>query len=344
MLSIAGTVLTYIGIVIAFFLVWAALSPFEVMGWWAGWFGETLYHEDIPSDDGLVRAVRPETDSYVVFMSGIGRVSNETVSYREREFLRRLALAMPRTVIIDDVFPYTVNGVPLTGQPFFARLWRLALRSKLHGPKIIGYLVNVRNLWQVLISADKRYGPMFNQAAAEVILDRLIRYDYDPTSKTPVYLVGSSGAMQIAAGAAGYLAESAQGPIRLISVGGIFSSDPSLMAVDHVYHLVGNRDSAQKLNLLAPGKWPFFASSEWNRMRRNGRVTAINMGPMSHLGRGSYLDGNSELPDGTSYVDHTVNIIQSIVQRSMYGPRALQEAESASSQAEKQTEIVPSHT
>ena len=76
MLSIAGTVLTYTGIVITFFLIWAALSPFEVMGWWAGWFGETLYREDIPSEDGLVRAVRQDTDSYVVFMSGIGRVSN----------------------------------------------------------------------------------------------------------------------------------------------------------------------------------------------------------------------------------------------------------------------------
>lgn len=333
----AGDVLTYAGIVLVGFLIWAALSPFEVMGWWAGWFGDEMYGEGIPSEDGLVRAVRPETDSYVVYLSGIGRVSNETVSYRERDFLRRLALALPHSVIIDDVFPYSVNNVPLTGQPFFARLWRLALRSKMHGPQLVGYLINVRNLWQVMISADKRYGPMFNQAAAEVVLDGLLRYDYDPTSDVPVYLIGSSGAAQIAAGAAGYMAESIKAPIRFISLGGIFSSDPSLLHIDHVYHLFGSEDSAQKLNYIAPGKWPIFSTSEWNRMRRNGRVTAINLGPMTHLGRGSYMDGKSELPDGTSYVERSVQAIQSIVQRSMYGSRPRVSSK-------EPARIVPSHT
>ena len=317
MVSIAGDILAYIGIVVIGFLVWAALSPFEVMGWWAGWFGDRIYGESVPSD-GLVRTVRPGTDSYVVFLSGIGRVSGETMSYRERDFLRRLATAMPRTVIIDDVFPYSVNNLALTGQPFFARLWRLALRSKLHGPHIIGYLINVRNLWQVLISADKRYGPMFNQAAAEVLLDGLLRYDYSPESGQPVYLIGYSGAGQIAVGASGYLAEWIDAPVRVISMGGIFSSDPSLLEIDHLYHLFGTQDRAQKLNLLAPGRWSMLPASEWNRMRRNGRVTAINMGPMCHTGRGSYIDGNSELPDGTSYADRTVEVIAGVVQRSMF--------------------------
>jgi len=325
MATIAGDALTYFGIVIVFFLIWAALSPFEVMGWWAGWFGDTIYRDKNPSD-GFVRTVRPGTDSYVVFLSGIGRVSTETVSYRERDFIRKMAIAMPHSVIIDDIFPYSVNNLPLTGQPFFARLWKLALRSKLHGPFIVGYLINVRNFWQVLISADKRYGPMFNQAAAEVILDGILRYEYDPKSDTPIYLIGSSGASQVAVGAAGYLAESVNGPIRVISLGGIFSSDPSLLAVDHVYHLFGTEDGAQKLNYIAPGKWAIFPASEWNRIRRNGRVTAINMGPMCHLGRGSYVDGNSELPDGTSFAEHSVEVIAEIVQQSIYGPSARTEA------------------
>lgn len=332
MASIAFDVLTYLGIVLLGFLIWAALSPFEVMGWWAGWFGESMYSEGVPSDDGLVRTVRPDADSYVVYLSGIGRVSNETVSYRERDFLRRLAIALPRSVVIDDVFPYSVNNLPLTGQPFFSRLWRLALRSKMHGPQIVGYLINVRNLWQVMISADKRYGPMFNQAAAEVVMDGLLRYNYDPASDVPVYVIGSSGAAQIAAGAAGYLAESVSAPIRVISLGGIFSSDPSLLEVDHIYHLFGTEDSALKLNFLAPGKWPVFQTSEWNRMRRQGRVTAINMGPMTHLGRGSYMDGKSELPDGTPYVDRSVQVIQSIVQRSIYGRNARKSTAGLSSQ------------
>jgi hypothetical protein len=305
-------------------LVWAALSPFEVMGWWAGWFGDDIYRGDVPSD-GLVRTVRPETDSYIVYMSGIGRVSTETISFRERDFLRRLAVAMPHAVIIDDVFPYSMNNLPLTGQPFFSRLWRLALRSKMHGPKFVGNLINIRNVWQVLISADKRYGPMFNQGAAEVVLDVLMRYDYDPESNVPVYLIGSSGACQIAVGAAGYIAETIAAPIRVISLGGIFSSDPSLLSIDHLYHLFGTKDSALKLNMIAPGKWSLFPASEWNRMRRNDRVTSISIGPMCHLGPGSYMDGNSELPDGTSFVDRSVEVISEIVQKSMYGPTAISE-------------------
>ncbi len=336
MFALADSILTYIGIVLFFFLVWAALSPFETMGWWAGWFGDSIYRDE-RQPDGVLRTVRQDTDSYIIFMSGIGRVSTETVSFREREFLKKLASAVPRSVIIDDVFPYSVNNLPLTGQPFFARLWRLALRSKMHGPSLIGYLINIRNLWQVLISADKRYGPMFNQAAADVILDGLMRYSYDPEGCVPVYLVGSSGAAQVAVGAAGYLADMVNAPVRVISLGGIFASDPGLLNVDHIYHLFGTRDGAQKLNYLAPGKWGLFAASEWNRMRRNGHVTAINMGPMTHLGRNSYIDGNSELPDGTSFVAHTVDVIASIVQRSIYGPESRITAQT-------QQQIAPSHT
>ncbi len=200
-----------------------------------------------------MRTVRPETDSYLIFLSGIGRVSGETFSIYEREFLQRLAAALPHTVIIDDIFPYSINNLALTGQRFFARLWRLALWSKMHGSKLIGYLINVRNLWQIMLSADKRYGPMYNQASAEVLMDGLLRYNYDLSRPVPVYLLAYSGAGQIAVRAAGYLAEMIGAPIRVISMSGIFSSDPSLLKIDHLYHIVGSKDRSQTLNLLAPG-------------------------------------------------------------------------------------------
>lgn len=306
-------VITYVGLVVIGFLIWAALTPFEVMGWWAGWFDDRIYFDNIPPD-GLVRTVRPETHSYLIYLSGIGRVSGETFSVYEQEFLRRLAVALPHTVIIDDIFPYSINNLALTGQHLFSRLWRLAWWSKLHGPKLVGYLINVRNMWQIMLSADKRYGPMYNQASAEVLMHGLLRYAYDPMNPAPVYIVAYSGAGQIAVGAAGYLAEMIPAPIRVISMSGIFSSDPGLLKIDHLYHIVGTKDRSQKLNLLAPGKWSWLPASEWNRVRRQGKVTTINLGPIGHTGRGGYLDDGRKLPDGMSYLDKTVSTMANIVQ------------------------------
>ncbi len=319
MVDFASDILAYIGIVIVGFFIWAALTPFEVMGWWAGWFDDRIYSDNLPPD-GLVRTVRPHSDSYLIFLSGIGRVSGQTFSVYEQEFLHRLALALPHTVVIDDVFPYSINNLALTGQPFFARLWQLALWSKLHGPKLVGHLINVRNLWQIMLSADKRYGPMYNQASAEVLLDALRRYDYDPAHPAPVFIVAYSGSAQIAVGAAGYLAEALAAPVRVISMGGIFSSDPSLLQIEHLYHIVGSKDRSQKLNLLAPGRWSILPASEWNRVRRQGKVTVINPGPIGHTGRGGYLDATAMLPEGVSYLDKTISVMAGIVRQNSSAP------------------------
>ncbi len=294
--------------------VWGAFSPFEALGWWAGWFGERIYVEKLPPSPH-VRVARANAASYVLFLSGIGRVSGETFSLREQGFLERLATALPDTVIIDDIFPYSVNNLPLTGQPFFARLWRWALRRKLDGTLLAGYLINIRNIWQVCISADNRYGPIYNQAVAEVLLHSLLRYNYDLQNQRPVYLIGYSGAGQMAVGAVSYLREHIQAPIYVISLGGIFSSEPGLLAADHVYHIYGSADWACKLGWLAPGRWPIFPSSDWNRARRQRLISPLMIGPMGHSGSGGYLDIKSHLPSGVSHMDHTVATIRSIVEQ-----------------------------
>ncbi|MBW7883276.1 MAG: hypothetical protein H3C34_11690 [Caldilineaceae bacterium] len=301
------------------FLFWAALTPFETLGWWAGWFGEKIYYDDIPSD-GVVRRPQSNACSYVIFLSGIGRVSGHTLSFREQEFLRRLARRLNCSVVIDDVFPYSVNNLALTGQPIFARLWRWALKRKVEGPALAGYLINIRNLFQVAISVDKRYAPIYNQAMAEVLLDSLLRYQYVPTSTTPIYVIGYSGAGQMAIGAVTYLREWVQAPVYVISLGGIFSSDPGLLAADHVYHLWGTRDKAQIWRYLMPGRWRFFAASEWNRGQRQGKITVIRMQDMGHTGRGGYLD-HKEAPDGgIPYIDRTVETIAGIIEASASDP------------------------
>jgi hypothetical protein len=313
-LETLGDFIAYLSIIVIGLLVWAALSPFETLGWWAGWFGEKIYVDDLPSD-GLVRAVRPGARSYILFLSGIGRVSGETFSRREQGFLQRLATALPDAVVIDDIFPYSVNNLALTGQPVFARFWRWALRAKIDGPTLAGYIINIRNIMQVLISADKRYGPIYNQAMAEVLLHGLLLYNYDINSNTPVFIIGYSGAGQMAVGAVTYLRELINAPIYVISLGGIFSSDPGLLAVDHLYHLYGTEDWPRQLGLIAPGRWSFFATSEWNRARRQGLITMVNVGPMRHTSAGGYLDIKTLLPNGLSCMDHTVGVMSDIVRK-----------------------------
>nr|HMN30548.1 hypothetical protein [Caldilineaceae bacterium] len=314
MATTLAELLTYVGLVVLGILVWAAMSPLETLGWWAGWFGERIYYDPLPPD-GDVRAVRPNANSYIFFLSGVGRVSGETISRREREFLRRLALNLPQAVVIDDIFPYSVNNLALTGQPFFARIWRWAFRRKLHGPQLAGYLINLRNIWQVLISADKRYGPIFNQAVAQIFLHSLLRYRYDPAGNEPIYIIGYSGGGQMAVGAAGYLREWLAGPVYVISLGGIFGSEPSLLSVTHFYHLHGTGDRSHLLGLIHPGRWPLFPTSPWNRSKRQGMITEKVIGPMGHTGRGGYLDATNKLPDGTPFVDRTVQAIAEIVRQ-----------------------------
>ena len=312
--------LTFIGIIFTGILIWAALSPFEVLGWWAGWFGDEIYDGGVPPGNEELR-VHPDSDCYMIFISGVGKANGQTLGFREQEFLRRLARAVPRMVIIEDLFPYSVNNLPLTGQPIFARLWRWALARKLHGPTLAGYLINLRNIWQLMISADKRYGPMYNQAVAEVLLDGLRRYRYDPETRKPIFIMGYSGAGQLAVGPAIYLKEWLRVPIIIISLGGVFSSDPSHTAADHFYHIYGDKDPVHRYGLLAPGRWRFTVASDWNRARRQGKVTPINLGPMTHNGRGGYLDHKSALPDGTLYIDKTVATVAEIVQRHMPEPQ-----------------------
>ena len=171
-----------------------------------------------------------------------------------------------------------------------------------------------------LISADKRYGPIYNQAMAEVLLHGLLRYNYDINSQTPVFIIGYSGAGQMAVGAVAYLRELINGPIYVISLGGIFSSDPGLLAMDHMYHLYGDQDWPHRMGLIAPGRWPFFATSEWNRARRQGLISLVNVGPMCHTSTGGYLDIKSVLPTGVSYLDQTVAVVSEIVRKHVQEP------------------------
>ena len=123
---------------------------------------------------------------------------------------------------------------------------------------MLGYLINIRNIIQCFTSVDRRYGPMFNQGLAEVLMAGLLRHGYRPDSRIPVYLIGYSGAGQMAVGPARYLKEWVQAPVYVITIGGVFGSDPSLLVIDHLYRLVGDNDKIERYRMIAPGNWSIF--------------------------------------------------------------------------------------
>ena len=304
-----GDVFTFVLVVLLGFFLAGVLSPLEALGWWAGWYKEDLER----LQEGLDNPVEG-AEAYVIFLSGIHSVSGETYAPREVAFLERLKERLPG-VAVEDVFPYSVLNRALTGQRVFSWLWRWALNRKLHGPGLAGFFINVRNLWQVAVSADRRYGPIYNQGTTEIILAGLEHHGYRVGSGAPVTLIGYSGGGQIAVGASPYLKEALGGaPISVIALGGVMSADPGVLTLDGLYYLYGSRDGVQRIGaLLCSGRWPFVRFSPWNRAKEAGIIRLINRGVQAHTGPGSYLDAEDFLPDGRSQLEATLDIVTEVV-------------------------------
>ncbi|HEX7004174.1 MAG TPA: hypothetical protein VF168_08295 [Trueperaceae bacterium] len=295
-------------------LVGGSLAPLETLGWWAGWYGRR--GDELALAKPMVTEEPGQKRHFLVFLTGVHSVSGETFAKREQSLLRELRARFPGSVVV-EVFPYSVTNRALTGQRVFAWFWRWALSMKLSKRTlsgIAGMVINLRNLWQVAVSTDKRYGPLYNQGSAELILGALVGAGYRVGSGMPVTLIGYSGGGQVAVGAGGHLAQMLNCQVRVISLGGVMSSDPGLMGIHKLFHLVGRRDVVERLSyVFFPGRWPFFRHSHWNQARSAGRISRIDMGPMDHTGPGGYLDSNSRLADSRTYLEATVDVIAGIV-------------------------------
>ncbi len=295
-------------------LLAGALAPIEALGWWAGWFGRRA--EDHPVV--LPPRHEPPPRRFVVFLSGIHSVAERAFARREVVLLERLRQRLPDARIL-EVFPYSVTNRALTGERAFSRFWRWALRMKLSRRALAntaGMVINLRNLWQVAVSADRRYGPIYNHGSAELITEALLAAGYVPASGTHVTLIGYSGGGQIALGAAGHLDEILGAPVDVIALGGVMASDPAALRVRHLSYLYGSRDAIQRVGAaFFAGRWPLLRYSPWNQARARGRITLVPLGPMKHMGRDGYLSTTARLPDGRSHLEATVDAIASIIER-----------------------------
>lgn len=307
------------GMLVFAVLVAAALAPLRFLGWWAGWSGE---HREAPLED---RREHPQgqplaalagpghtgdpPSHYLVFLSGIGNSSAEALAGEEQAFLRNLKAALPWLEVIDNIFAYSPENTGLTDDERYGRFWRSVLAVKSTGGRAaaIGNLINIRNMFQVAVSADRRYAAVFNYGTASTIFRSLLDEGYRPGAGVPVTLMGYSGGGQVVFGAARFIKPAIAAPLQVISLGGVMASTRGIDAADELAHLEGSRDSvAATADVLFWGRWPIARRSRWNRALASGKLRRIALGPMVHTGPRGYLDAATFLPDGQSYMDKTV--------------------------------------
>jgi len=318
-----NTALTAVGVILLLVFIMALLSPLEALSWWAGWSGQApnpteLTQEALQEAEMEAKhlaAILPAPDYYLVYLTAIGGVSADEISYRERIFLDRLQQALPGAVIISDVFPYSVTNNPLTGERLLGWLWRKIHegRKNITGGMLAGFIF-ARNLFNVAVSADPRYGPINNSGVAREISKSLYRSAYPLAGGTPIITMGWSGGGQIAVGVAPYLHLGMNASIYTVSIGGVLTDDPGIAFVEHLWHLQGSKDKFPLISdFFFPGRWPIAKKSVWNQFKRAGRMTVADPGPMIHTGKGDYFDPKATLPDGQKYVDKTVEIIANFI-------------------------------
>ncbi len=291
-------------------IVSGLMAPLETLGWWAGWYGDTL---DVSSVSEVAAA--GDVSRYVIYLDGVSQSSSRYTSDIET-FLDALAPELPAGVqLIRGVMCYSVVNRPLEDDPIFSAAWTFidALRFKKIDP-MLGMIVNLRNVTIVAVSADSRYGPMYNFGIAQVMVKSLLSNGYRLNSGIPVTLIGYSGGGQMACGAARFLKRAIDAPIDVISLGGVISGNDPILDLEQLHHLVGDRDRVERIGpLLFPSRWKIAVLSSWNRARRLGRLTQLSLGPVGHQVPGGMLDPVARLPDGRTNLRQTLDVIESIL-------------------------------
>jgi hypothetical protein len=295
---------------VALFLVSSALAPLEALGWWAGW------RDDARSPLRPGGPAPSSASHFLVYLSGISAIAGDAVSPEEKRFLDALQARLPDAALVRDVFPYSVTNTGLNGQRALAWFWTRLQRVRVRYPRALPtMLLNFRNLFQVAVSADERYGPIYNYGVSQEILEGLRRAGYQGDSGVPVTLLAWSGGSQIALGAAPFLVLELGAPVRVVSIGGVMAADPGLDRVHRCWHLFGEGDRVQRLGaLLSPGRWPGALTSPWHRARMDGRLVEIRLGPMEHRFPGNYFDDRARLDDGTSYAERTLDVVAEVLE------------------------------
>lgn len=292
-------------------ILMALASPLESLSWWSGWSKRQV----APPPPHPI-PVAADADFFLVYMTAIGVISTE-ISRREGAFLTLLQAEVPNAVIIHDVYPFSVTNNPLNGERQFAWLWQRLHESRLRRKaSFLATLIFARNLFQVGVSGDRRYGPIYNVGVARETALSLLRHGYRAGSGKPITVMGWSGGGQIAAGVVPYLRRALDAPVYIASIGGVITDEPGVAYAKQTLHIQGSRDKFPTYGAyLYPGRWPISRHSAWNQALHDGRITVIDPGPMRHTGREDYFDPKATLPDGRTHVEHTAALVGQFVRQ-----------------------------
>jgi len=318
MLDLLGGALSFVGALLTIFLIALLIilivSPFESLQWWAGWVADDDDDADELDAGAPVAVTAQQADQYVVFLPGVGAMGTDVDPWEQR-LVDRLHEGLSGGVVLSGFFPFTPRADTLTDDRRSAWFWRWLARLRDQRPSLMARLIDWRNLTQVFVSMDPRYGPIFNKGVEDKIAAVLHEQGYVARSGAPITLIGYSGGAQISLGAALYLFYELGAPVTVISLGGVLGDDPALDRVEHVYHLYGTNDLEAKLAKMAvPQRWAMSKSSRWNQALAAQRITLTCLGEMVHTGPKGYLDPDTKAPDGRSYLDVTSAAMLGIIE------------------------------
>lgn len=294
-------------------VVAAMLAPLEALGWWAGWYGDGVYTlASSPMDDRRDNSTLPRR--FIVYLDGI---SQATADYQPAvaRYLDELSQHLPTTVtLVKGLISYSVLNRSLTQDRPLAFFWRAveALTQRLGA--WVGLVINLRNILIVGVSADQRFGPIYNQGVAQQVYESLVQAGYPANGGIPLTLIGYSGGGQIALGILPFLKQALGAPIEIISLAGVISGNGRATEAEQIYHLVGTKDPVERLGpIMFPRRWRIVSLSYWNRAKRQGKITFINLGPVGHQTPGGVLDDQAILPDGRSHLQQTLDLTLDIL-------------------------------
>lgn len=312
-------------------LAWGTLAPVGTIVWWLNEGAESLGLRKNQTKNlaGTLSSGKkiPEIDTenqvnndqnfncYIVFLPGVGDFSADELTPGEEVFLDRLVKINPNCIAVSDVFPYSAANQDLAGERFFAPVWR-AIENADGWLKNADILIKIRNLWRFAISADERYGPVYNRGIANAVVERMNAAHPIPKSAPrplKVILIGTSGGVQVALGAVEYLDSLLNAQFTVVSVGGSFDGNTGFETANHVYHLRGSQDWVEDITrILFASRWTVTVASPFNQARLEGRYTVVNSGPHAHDGSEGYFGTASVNNSNTTYVELTLEQVNQL--------------------------------
>ncbi|MCG6134965.1 MAG: hypothetical protein MET45_09920 [Nostoc sp. LLA-1] len=302
-------------------LIWGTFAPVGTIVWWLDQGATKLetrtreLSQRVNGGDGSSDTTSGDISCYIVFLTGVGDTSADQLSSGEEAFLDQLEQDQAQCLIVRDVFPYSAANQDIAGQQIFKYLWNVTEEAD-GWLELTQYLLEFRNVWRMAISADNRYGSLYNQAIALSIAEKMEQQQPIPSScqqPTQLILMGTSGGVQVALGAAPYLAQWLPVEISVVSFGGVFDGNEGFNVATHVYHFRGKRDWIENIGgIVFPSRWRWTIGSPYNRARRQERYTVYSSGPHEHEGDQGYFGKEVAQDDGKTYIELTLKQVKEL--------------------------------